>query len=54
MICDLLEAFPIYLPDMPLYYGIDFYTNLEPNNHLISISLYRIALTELGELKVSY
>ncbi|KAH0776558.1 hypothetical protein KY290_007969 [Solanum tuberosum] len=43
--------FPTNFPGMPLDRDIDFCIDLEPNTRPISIPSYRMALTELRELK---
>ncbi|WMV37606.1 hypothetical protein MTR67_030991 [Solanum verrucosum] len=51
IILEFREVFPNDLPSMPPDRDIDFCIDLEPGTHSISIPPYRMALTELRELK---
>ena len=46
------DVFPDDLPGVPPLQEIDFDIDLEPDTKPISITLYRIAPTELKELKL--
>ena len=48
---EFLDVFPADLPDMPPDRDIDFCIDLEPGTCPISIPPYRMAPTELRELK---
>ena len=48
---EFLDVFPADLPDMPPDRDIDFCIDLEPGTHPISITPYRMAPSELRELK---
>ena len=48
---EFLDFFPADLPGMPPDSDIDFCIDLEPGTRPISIPLYRMAPTELRELK---
>ncbi|WMV50946.1 hypothetical protein MTR67_044331 [Solanum verrucosum] len=51
VVSEFSEVFPNDLPSMPRNRDIDFCIDLEPSTHLISIPPYRMAPTELRELK---
>ncbi|KAH0725040.1 hypothetical protein KY284_000905 [Solanum tuberosum] len=51
VVSEFLEVFPIDLPGIPPEREIDFGIDLMPNTQPISIPPYRMALTELKELK---
>lgn len=48
---EFLEVFPDNLPSMPPDHEVDFYIDLEPRTHHISIPPRHVALEELRELK---
>ncbi|WMV33308.1 hypothetical protein MTR67_026693 [Solanum verrucosum] len=52
LLSEFREVFPSDLLGMPPDRDIDFYIDLEPGTHPISIPPYRMAPTELRELKV--
>ena len=49
VVYEFIEVFPKDLPRVPAEREIDFRINLLPNTQPISISLYRMAPTELKE-----
>ncbi|XP_049386266.1 uncharacterized protein LOC125850460 [Solanum stenotomum] len=51
IVCEFRDVFPSDLPGMPPDRDIDFCIELEPGTHPISIPPYRMAPTELRELK---
>ena len=51
VVSEFTEVFPTNLPEMPLDRDIDFCIDLEPATRFISILPYRMASTELRELK---
>lgn len=51
IICKSVKVFPTDLPSMSLNRDIDFSIDVEPNINPISIPSYRIAPSELNELK---
>ncbi|KAH0650029.1 hypothetical protein KY284_029941 [Solanum tuberosum] len=51
VVSEFKEVFPTDLPGMPSDRDIDFYVDLETSTHPISIPLYRMAPSELRELK---
>ncbi|KAA3487058.1 Transposon Ty3-G Gag-Pol polyprotein [Gossypium australe] len=51
IICDYLDVFPEELPGLPLVREVEFGIELTPGTVLISITPYRMDLTELRELK---
>ena len=52
MICEYKDVFPDELPRLPLYRDVNFFIKLHPSTSPISITLHRMAPTELQELKV--
>ncbi|KAA3461200.1 reverse transcriptase [Gossypium australe] len=51
VVCEYPDVFPEELPGLPLIREVEFAIDLEPRTSLISISPYRMAPTELKELK---
>ncbi|KAA3486736.1 DNA/RNA polymerases superfamily protein [Gossypium australe] len=51
VVCEYLDVFPEELPGLPPIREVEFGIELVPRTMLISIALYKMALTELKELK---
>ena len=51
VVCEYPDVFPKELPGLPLVREVEFGIELMPSTKLISIDPYRMAPTELKELK---
>ena len=52
VVCEYVDVFPDELPRLPPHRVVDFGIELHPGTSLISMTLHRMALVELQELKV--
>ena len=52
LVCEYEDVFPNELPRLPLKRVVDFGIELHPSTSPISMTLHRMALVELQELRV--